>query len=153
KKFSEIRSRGLQLYDDWSFTMGRTLFTCLIVLIAQASAQADRVVLVAGGAEQEEGSLATESKLNSPFGVDFDPAGNLIFVEIDGHRVCRIDAKGILTRFAGTGSKGLSGDGGQPLAAEFNALHNLTIAKNGDIYLADTLNSRVRKIDAKSGLI
>lgn len=128
--------------------MPRTFFTCLIVLIAQASARADRVVLVAGGGEKEEGGLATESKLNSPFGVDFDPGGNLYFVEIDGHRVCRIDPKGILTRIAGTGSKGLSGDGGPPLAAEFNSIHNLGITKNGDIYIADTLNHRVRKIDA-----
>jgi len=129
------------------------LFALLVGLLAVANAHAERIVLVAGGGGKEEGALATESRLNSPFGVDFDAAGNLYFVEIDGHRVCRIDPNGILTRIAGTGRKGLSGDGGPPLAAEFNALHNLTIASSGDIYLADTLNSRVRKIDAKSGLI
>jgi DNA-binding beta-propeller fold protein YncE len=133
----------------------RTCFLAVLAaLIAITNARAERVVLVAGGGDKEgDGAKATESKLGSPFGVDFDAAGNLYFVEIDGHRVCRIDKNGILTRIAGTGRKGLTGDGGPPLAAEFNALHNLAIAKNGDIYLADTLNSRVRKIDAKSGLI
>jgi DNA-binding beta-propeller fold protein YncE len=133
--------------------MRRWLFALLVVLHSVADARAQRVVLVAGGGDNEEGAQATESHLNSPFGVDFDAAGNLYFVEIDGHRVCRIDKSGILVRIAGTGKKGDRGDGGPPLAAEFNALHNLAIAANGDIYLADTLNSRVRKIDAKTGLI
>jgi sugar lactone lactonase YvrE len=115
--------------------------------------QADNIVLVAGGGEGGEGVAAASAKLGSPFGVDTDAEGNLYFVEIDGHRVCKIDARGILTRIAGTGRKGSGGDGGMPLAAEFNALHNLAVAKNGDIYLADTLNHRVRKIDRKTGLI
>jgi sugar lactone lactonase YvrE len=125
----------------------------LTVAVAISSARADRVVLVAGGGDKDEGAKATESKLNMPFGVDFDAAGNLYFVEIDGHRVCRIDPQGVLTRIAGTGRKGLAGDGGPATNAEFNALHNLTLAKNGDIYLADTLNHRVRKIDARARVI
>src|SRR5262245_51592614 len=125
----------------------------LVAFLAVTEVRGDRVVLVAGGGEKGEGALASESRLNSPLGVDFDGHGNPSFVEIDAHRVCRLDPKGILTRMAGTGQKGSGGDGGQPINAEFNALHNLTIAKNGDIYLADTLNSRVRKIDAKSGRI
>jgi DNA-binding beta-propeller fold protein YncE len=129
------------------------LLAMVVCLLAAAVARGERIVLVAGGGEGDEGTSAVRAKLNSPFGVDFDSADNLYFVEIDGHRVCRIDAKGILTRIAGTGRKGDGGDGGPPLAAEFNALHNLTIAKNDDLYLADTLNSRVRKIDAKTGLI
>jgi DNA-binding beta-propeller fold protein YncE len=113
----------------------------------------DKIVLVAGGGEGGENDAAISAKLGNPFGVDFDSAGNLYFVEIDGHRVCKIDSRGILTRVAGTGEKGLAGDGGQPRLAQFNALHNLSIAKNDDIYLADTLNHRVRKIDHKTGLI
>ena len=131
----------------------RHLIAVVFVFALSLVARADTIVLVAGGGEGNENVPATSAKLNSPFGVDFDSAGNLYFVEIDGHRVCKIDPRGILTKFAGKGSKGLSGDGGQPLTAEFNALHNLTIAKNDDIYLADTLNHRVRKIDRKTGLI
>jgi DNA-binding beta-propeller fold protein YncE len=133
--------------------MSKVMFCVIISFLAIASARADNVVLVAGGGDGAEGAAAIQAKLNMPFGIDRDPAGNLIFVEIDGHRVCRIDPSGIMTRIAGTGQKGLAGDGGPALTAEFNALHNLTIAPSGDIYLADTLNHRVRKIDAKNGLI
>src|SRR5262245_7208959 len=111
--------------------MRACLFAFLIGVVSANFALADNLVLVAGG-EGEEGVLATKAKLNSPFGVEFDKAGNLFFVEIDGHRVCRIDNGGILTRVAGTGKKGLSDGGGKPLAAEFNALHNLAIAPNDD---------------------
>src|SRR5688572_27469645 len=123
------------------------LSALLMALVSFVSAAAADVVLVAGGGEQAEGVPATAAMLGSPFGVDFDSTGNLYFVEIDGHRVCRIDPAGKLTRIAGTGQKGGGGDGGPALAAEFNQLHNLAIAKSGDIYLADTHNHRVRKID------
>src|SRR6187401_1573740 len=120
---------------------------CLITLRVHA----DNVVLVAGGGEQTENVPATKAKLGMPFGVEFDKAGNLYFVEIDGHRACRIDQSGVLTRIAGTTQKGLSDGGGKPLEAQFNALHNLAIAPSDDIYLADTLNDRVCKIDKKTG--
>src|SRR5262249_40307428 len=99
------------------------------------------------------GVPATKAKLWQPFGIDCDAQGNLYFVEIDGHRVCKIDKQGILARIAGTGQKGYGGDGGPGPAAEFNSMHNLAISPNGDIYLADTLNHRVRKIDKKTGVV
>lgn len=131
----------------------RRLIALALVVASSLVTRADNIVLVAGGGDGLENVPATAANLNSPFGVDFDSAGNLYFVEIDGHRVCRIDPRGILTKIAGTGQKGLAGDGGNPLQAQFNALHNLAIAKNDDIYLADTLNHRVRRIDHKTGLI
>jgi DNA-binding beta-propeller fold protein YncE len=133
--------------------MRTSILSVVVVLCGAGLLRADNVTLVAGGGNGAEGVAATSARLGMPFGVEFDPAGNLVFVEIDGHRVCRIDKGGILTRLAGTGTKGSGGDGGPPLAAQFNALHNLAISSNGDIYLADTLNHRVRKIDHKTGQI
>src|SRR2546425_482263 len=123
--------------------MRASIVSVFAVLLLAASASAQNVVLIAGGGDEGEGSLATKAKINSPFGVDFDKAGNLYFVEIDGDRLCRIDKNGILKRVAGTGQRGKSDGGGIPLAAQFNAVHNLSIAPNDDIYLADTLNHRV----------
>jgi DNA-binding beta-propeller fold protein YncE len=64
-----------------------------------------------------------------------------------------VDGKGTLTTIAGTGKKGDRGDGGPARDAEFDSPHNLAVAPNGDIYVADTANNRVRKIDGKTGTI
>jgi len=133
--------------------MLRSLLTVLACFVALDSVRAQNIHLVAGGGEVAERVQATKAKLGNPFGVDFDSAGDLFFVDIDGHRVCRIDAKGMLTRIAGTGNKGSAGDGGPALAAEFNAMHNLAIGADDNIYLADTLNHKVRMIDRQSGKI
>ena len=64
----------------------------------------------------------------------------------------KIDAKGVLTTVAGTGTKGDGGDGGPAAKAEFNGPHSLAVAPDGSVYLADTWNNRVRKIDPKTGV-
>jgi sugar lactone lactonase YvrE len=91
--------------------------------------------------------------LDGPFGVDFDGAGEMFLVEISGHRVWRMDRKGVLRVFAGTGEKGYAGDGGPALKAKFNGMHGLAIAPKGDIYIADTWNNCVRNINVMTGVI
>jgi sugar lactone lactonase YvrE len=126
-------------------------------LIAPARLQADethpgKLVLVAGGGTQEENVPATEAKLNQPFGIGFDKAGNFYMVELAGNRVLKVDTKGILTVLAGTGKKGDTGDGGPARTASFNGMHSLAV---GDdiLYLTDTWNNRVRRVDLKTGSI
>jgi hypothetical protein len=104
---------------------------------------ADKIELVAG---------AGEGDLNMPFGVVLDSNGSVIIVEYGGHRVRKVDAKGKLTTLAGAGKKGHTGDGGPAVQAEFNAMHSLARATNGDLYLADTLNHRVRRI-GRDGIV
>src|SRR5437899_7425369 len=70
-----------------------------------------KLVLVAGGGDKGDGSPAVEAKLDAPFGVDFDKAGNMYIVEMQpGQRVLKVDSGGTLTTFAGTGKKGDGGD-------------------------------------------
>jgi DNA-binding beta-propeller fold protein YncE len=128
------------------------LFVAALAL-SPAFARAEKLVLVAGGGTGGDGSPAAEAKLTTPFGVDFDRAGNLYFVEMTGHRVGKVDAKGVFTVVGGTGEKGDAGDGGPATKAQFNGMHSLAVAANGDVYVADTLNNRVRKIDAKTGVV
>jgi sugar lactone lactonase YvrE len=127
-----------------------SLFACLTLVLP---AWADKVILVAGGDKDGDGKPAIETKLNGPFGVDFDKAGDLYFVEMVGQRVGRIDGKGICTIVAGTGHKGNGGDGGPAVKAEFNGMHSLAAAPDGTVFLADTWNNRVRKLDPKTGKI
>src|SRR5215471_10210692 len=131
----------------------RTHLIAALVLAMPAAASAAHTVLVAGGGSSPTDAPATEAKLVTPFGIDFDRNGNAFLVELNGNRALKIDARGRLTTLAGSGKKGFGGDGGPAAAAEFNGPHNLAVARNGDIYVADTWNNRVRKIDAKTGVI
>jgi DNA-binding beta-propeller fold protein YncE len=127
--------------------------TLVIGAIFPRTASSQTLVLVAGGGSQGDGAPAKQAKLTSPFGVDFDTSGTLYFVEMTGHRVRKIDADGNVTTVAGNGKPGFGGDGGPASAAQLNGPHNLAIAPNGDLYVADTWNHRVRKIDAKTHVI
>jgi len=115
------------------------LRTLPLLLLLAALAHADKVVLVAGG----------DGVFKTPFGIDQDRDGDLVVAEFTGHRVRKIDAKGTVTTVAGTGEKGAAGDGGPALKATFDGMHNLVVGPDGSIYVADTWNSRVRKIDPK----
>ncbi len=112
-----------------------------------------RLVLVAGGGTGGDLTTASQAKLVAPFGVGFDAEGTLFFVEMTGHRLRKIGRDGLVTTLAGTGREGRGGDGGPAGKAELKGPHSLAVAKNGDIFVADTWNNRVRKIDARTGVI
>ena len=127
------------------------LAASLICLHVIPRAAAERVVLVAGGGADTNTATplkATEAKLSSPFGVDFDTAGNLYLVEMTGQRVRKLDRNGRLSVIAGTGGKG--DRDGKALDAQFNGIHNLAI-HGDDLLLADTWNNSVRAVNLKSG--
>jgi DNA-binding beta-propeller fold protein YncE len=129
-------------------------FLCLVALLQLGSARGEKVVVVAGGGSSVSGAPATQCRLHEPFGVAFDRLDNLIVIEMEkGQRVLKVDSHGLLNIVAGNGQKGEAGDGGPAAHATFNGMHNLAIPPNGDIYLADTWNNRVRKIDGWSGTI
>jgi sugar lactone lactonase YvrE len=133
----------------------RSKIALLVILLQTALSNAAepgrsaRIELVAGGA----GAPASEGKITSPFGVGFDAAGTLYFVEMVGNRVGKISPDGHVTALAGSGRTGNGGDDGPARGAELNGPHSLAVAANGDLFVADTWNNRVRKIDARSGRI
>lgn len=122
----------------------------LAILMLQAQfACAEKLVLVAGGTGPVAATVATEAKLNGPFGVDFDRNDNMFLVEMPGNRVRRLSRDGVLAIIGGTGEKGRTGDNGPATSAQLDGPHNIAVARNGDVYVADTWNNCVRKIDAK----
>jgi DNA-binding beta-propeller fold protein YncE len=130
-----------------------SLVVLAVLLTAATVAHADRVVLVAGGGTSGDGSPAVESQLHAPFGVDTDRAGDLYIIEMLGNRLRKIDPAGLLSTLAGNGAKGEAGDGGPAAKALLNGPHSLAVSPDGDLYVADTWNARLRKIDARSGVI
>ena len=82
----------------------------------------------------------------------FDGRGNLHIG--DGYRIRKVDAaSGAISTVAGTGESGFSGDGGPATAAMLGSTTGLAFDANGNLFLADYDNHRVRKIDAASGTI
>jgi len=83
-----------------------------------------------------------------------DAAGNLYIAEYTGNRIRKITmSTGIITTIAGTGTAGYSGDGGLAVNAKINQPWELSIDANSNLYIADFLNSRIRKVDAITGII
>jgi sugar lactone lactonase YvrE len=96
-----------------------------------------------------DGGPATSAKLTEPDQMTFDDRGNLYFVDYTSVR--KIDPSGTITTVAGTGQEGFSGDGGPATEAKFEA-NALALDRKGNMYIADTENNRIRKVD-RDGII
>jgi DNA-binding beta-propeller fold protein YncE len=101
-----------------------------------------------------DGGSATAATLKEPRGVAVDGAGNVYIADSEAHAIRRVNAQGTISLFAGTGAKGFAGDGGAAAAARFNNPNGLAVdvARNL-LYVADTDNHRIRRIDLASGNI
>lgn len=101
-----------------------------------------------------DGDLATKTIINAPEGLAIDNVGNIFVSDTPNHRIRRIDAlTNIITTVAGTGKKGFSGDNNPAVSAMLNSPTGLIIDKNGNLYIADSGNGRVRKVDKDTGVI
>jgi GT2 family glycosyltransferase/sugar lactone lactonase YvrE len=97
---------------------------------------------------------ATEARLDTPDGVAIAPDGDLIIADSHNERIRRVDRQtAIITTIAGSGESGYDGDDRLAVGAALNSPAGVSAAPNGDIYIADTLNHRIRMIDHASGFI
>ncbi|MCA1684232.1 MAG: DUF11 domain-containing protein, partial [Actinobacteria bacterium] len=115
------------------------------------------ITTVAGTGEfgfSGDGGLATEAALGNPAGLAVDAAGNLYIAEVEFSRVRRVDAvSGVITTVAGTGDWGYSGDGGPATEAFLAGPSDLAFDAAGNLYITDTYNGVIRKVDAVTGII
>ena len=97
---------------------------------------------------------ATRAQLDTPDGVAIAPDGDLIVADSRNDRIRRVDAPSrIITTIAGSGENGYDGDEKPATEAALNNPDAVATAPNGDIYIADTLNNRIRMVDHATGMI
>ncbi|MDE0473746.1 MAG: Ig-like domain-containing protein, partial [Gammaproteobacteria bacterium] len=98
-----------------------------------------------------DGGPATAAQFNRPIGVALDRAGNLYIADAS-LRVRKVDSSGVITTFAGSGTRGFGGDGGPATAAQIDSPRDVALDTAGNLYIADANNHRIRKVDS-SGVI
>ncbi|MBV8632642.1 MAG: Ig-like domain repeat protein [Silvibacterium sp.] len=121
--------------------------TLILALFASISSEAQPIISrVAGNgtAGFSGDGLAIEAQLNTPFSIAFDQFGNIFIADAYNHRIRKVDTSGNLTTVAGNGTAGFSGDGGPATSASLNYPFGLAVDSAGNLYIADTLNNRVR---------
>ena len=126
------------------------LFACLALLTAVAWAQPQtsyRIDTLAGGFAGD-GGPAVAARLNLPYDVAVDSSGNLYITDRNNHRIRKVDSTGTITTIAGTGKDGFSGDGGPASQAQLNFPTGVAVDGEGNLYIADAPNDRIRKVDS-----
>jgi len=129
----------------------------LLLAGALASAQQFVTSTIAGtpgsAAYTGDAGPAINAQLNHPLCLTIDAQGNIYFVDSGNNLIRKITAAtGVINTVAGTGTQGFAGDGGPALQAQFGSIDGLAADAQGNLYISDTTNSRVRMVNT-SGIV
>ena len=109
------------------------------------------IATIAGGGSGGDGGPANQASLNYPCGVATDAAGNIYIADTDDGLVRKVDTNGVITTVAGGGTN-FPGDGVAATNSSFSLPFSIALDITGNLYVADTLNRRVCKVDT-NGII
>ena len=134
------------------------VLTAVVFMLAGDSTSAALVdygdISTAVGGGGGDGLPATDASLVTPDGLAVDTQGNIYIADTDGHRIRRIDAAtGLISTVAGDGTPGFAGDGGPAIEGKLSFPADVILDVQGDLFIADTSNNRVRRVDGTSGVI
>jgi hypothetical protein len=128
-----------------------------VIVAGPAITGAETITTVAGTGTSGfsgDGGTATSAQLNTPVGVTLDGSGNLFIADHSNHRIRKVAVgTGVITTVAGTGVQGFSGDGGPATSAQLSFPQDLAVDASGNLFIADALNHRIRKVAAGTGII
>jgi uncharacterized protein (TIGR03437 family) len=125
---------------------------CLLIatLLAVTSGSAQTVTTTAGNGSpgfSGENTTATAAQLDTVYGVAVDSHGYIFVADSRNHRIRKI-ANGVITTVAGNGQEGAGGDNGPATSAQLSFPRDVAVDAQGNLYIADTGNSRIRKVTA-----
>jgi sugar lactone lactonase YvrE len=101
-----------------------------------------------------DGILATAAQIYNPSAIAFDGNGDLYFTDRSNHRIRKITTStGIISTVAGTGTAGYNGDAIAATTAQLNNPNDVAFDTSGNLYIADWINQRVRKVNYSTGII
>jgi sugar lactone lactonase YvrE len=100
-----------------------------------------------------DGGAATAAKLATPTDVALAPNGSLYIADYSNNAVRRVRSDGVIERVAGTGVGGYSGDGGAAISAKLNQPVVIAFDATGNLYIGESQNKRVRRVDSVTGII
>lgn len=125
--------------------------------VRKIDAATGTISTVAGNGNRDysgDGGPAVKASIAFPMGLAVDREGNLFIADARNHRIRRVDAKtGIITSVAGQGMRGLGGDNGPALSALLSYPTSVTLDEDGNLYIADSENGGIRRVDKKTGII
>jgi sugar lactone lactonase YvrE len=125
--------------------------------IRKVDAKTGIITTAAGTGRREfagDGGPAAQASIQGARGVAFARDGTMYICEREGNRIRKVDPKtGVITTIAGAGQKGYTGDGGPALQATFNGPKWIHVGADGLVYVVDTENQCVRRIDPRNGII
>ncbi len=128
----------------------------LVLCVVVSTSWAQTISTVAGTGSQGnsgDGGAPTAAQLHLPSSIGADEEGNLYIADTGNNRIRRINAqRDTIETVAGTGTANFSGDGGAALSAEFDAPAGVFVDSSGLIYIADTGNNRIRRIDGSGNI-
>jgi sugar lactone lactonase YvrE len=96
---------------------------------------------------------AINAGIYQPSWIIFDKKGNYYIVSGQGHKIRKVDTSGIITTVAGTGVGGYNGEGGLADTSKLNGPSSIVLDSAGNLYIADAMNNRIRKVDITTGII
>ena len=99
-----------------------------------------------------DGAAAVAAQLNRPYDVALDGSGNLYIADTSNHRIRKVDSSGNISTVAGNGTQGYTGDGVAATAAGLRVPSGVAVDGSGNLYIADTLNHRIRKVDSSGNI-
>lgn len=107
----------------------------------------------ANGSYGGDGGQATQAQIHDPYGITVDSQSNVYIADTSNNRIRLVNSSGVISTVAGNGTKAYGGDLGAAIAAQLNGPYAVAVSPSLDIYIADTGNNAVRRVDHTTGIM